>query len=501
MVLNAYIWKNYKDSKEGQRTIQVFKEGSAQDIISLFNANDDQAPAFILAFRSDEVIEDIADLHDFCVKPQLPQSLTPEKAQKLSKQIIEEGFTLRDDNGTYEISKPDELIYRIPSLSTWLYFKYPTFFKPYFFSRNFHLLTRIANAFDFDLPKAPLKRYWADRLRYYFDLCKVFAEFEIQYHLSSAEMCAFLYDFAPRYVEASGSLAMMLPQPTQVWMIGANKAGGDFDFLDEAKPESTHFWQGNEETKRGDILVMYCLSPRSYIHSVWRAMTDGISDPLSHFYGSVYIGQGQQVKTVTYHELKADSYFKKHPLARKNFQGLNDRPLTAADYQQILKLIRKKGGAVDALPQLYGYEIQRNMNVRSERDVELQLIEPLLEQLGYTTQDWVRQLSVRMGRGERNYPDYAFLTSKDQDFEQAWMLIESKWAISNNRELEEAFRQVWSYGQRLGARTLVIADKDSIWVYERQGNVFDRTIYRKFYWSQLKQSVDFNQLKKLVGKF
>ncbi len=501
MQLNQYIWTNYKKSEGGQRTIRAFHEGSAQDIIDLFIPSDNQIPSFGLALEFDTVVDDVEDLQDFCIKPVLPETITSEEAKDLSERIIEEGVTLKDDSGTYNISKLDELTYRIPSLSTWLYFGYPAFFKPYLFGHNFHLLTRIANTFDFELPPVPLKRYRAERLRYYFDLCRTFAELETHHGLSSAEMCAFLYDFAPRYVEAFGNLTTTLPQPTQVWMIGANKAGGDFDFLDNATPDSTHFWQGNEETKRGDILVMYCLSPRSYIHSVWRAMTDGVSDPLSHFYGSVYIGQGQRVSPITYHELKADSYFKTHPLARKNFQGLNDRPLTAEDYQRLKHLIFEKDRAADVLPKLYGYEIERNTSVRSERDVELQLIEPLLKRLGYTVQDWTRQLAVRMGRGERNYPDYAFLTSKAKDFEQAGMLIESKLAIVNNRGLEEAFRQVWSYGQRLSAHTLVIADKDSIWIYKREHNSFDRTIYIKFYWKQLEQVTEFQQLKRLIGKF
>lgn len=90
-------------------------------------------------------------------------------------------------------------------------------------------------------------------------------------------------------------LDQRLPQPTQVWWIGGNKVGGDFKFVDQLSQDVIGFWQGNLDTKRGDILVMYCLAPRSYIHSIWQATADGIGDPFFHYYSSIYIGLGQKV--------------------------------------------------------------------------------------------------------------------------------------------------------------------------------------------------------------
>ena len=43
----------------------------------------------------------------------------------------------------------------------------------------------------------------------------------------------------------------------------------------------------------------------------------------------------------------------------------------------------------------------------NQRDVKVQLVDPLLRRAGLESGDWVRQLAVRMGRGERVYPDYA----------------------------------------------------------------------------------------------
>lgn len=105
-----------------------------------------------------------------------------------------------------------------------------------------------------------------------------------------------------------------------------------------------------------------------------------------------------------------------------------------------------------------------------------------------------------MGRGERNYPDYAFVSDRKEGYEKASMLIECKLSIRNNRDLEDAFKQVWPYGQRLGASTLVIADKDSIWVYQKKQDGFDRTSYTPLFWQELEQPDNFNRLKKLIGK-
>lgn len=135
-----------------------------------------------------------------------------------------------------------------------------------------------------------------------------------------------------------------------------------------------------------------------------------------------------------------------------------------------------------------------------ERDVELELIEPFLKELGYRETDWIRQLPVRMGRGERNFPDYAFLTNKERNYESAFMLIEAKFWIRNNAELEETFKQVWSYGLRLSSKILVIADKEAIWIYEKNNDSFDRTRYLKKFWKELESPDEFRNLKRILGK-
>ncbi len=494
MHFNKFLWKIYQQSAAGQSAIQLFTNGSTEDLLKSFSGT--------LPLENSVAAGFIDDMLQLTTSPVLPDTLTLEEAEALFDKIIQEGITLSYEDHSHESYAPNNIAFLglVPLISTWLYYVYPDYFKPYFFLHRFHLLTRIADAFGIDLPPVPLKQYKAERIKYYWSLCKSFSVFQEENELSAAEFCAFLYDFAPNYLDSSENGSESLPQATQVWLIGGDKYGVDFEFLDRANSQETTFWQGNEDTRKGDILVMYCLAPRSYIHSIWRATDDGIADPFFHYYSSIYIGHGQKVPPISLTKLKNDPYFKDHPLVRKNMQGVSGYPLTAEEYLRLQKLMNEQGGSQVDLPLLYSHTFPANDEIRNEREVETVLIEPLLIRLGYTSEHWVRQLSLRMGRGERNFPDYAFITTHDKGYETASMLIESKFWIRTNRELEETFKQVWSYGQRLSAKILVIADKEAIWIYERNNNSsFDRTKYTKKFWKELEQPEAFRMLLELIG--
>jgi hypothetical protein len=492
MKLNKFLWDIYKLSEQGQKAIQLFTNGPTDELIKKYLG--------VFHLSPDDTTSFIDDLIDFTTLPTIPTEMNFEEAGQLFESIISSGIELTNEDGEKEKYDPKTVNFLAltPIISNWLFTIFPDFYKPYFFRNRFQLLIRIADTFGIDLPPVPLKRYKQERIKYYWELCKTFLEFQIENELTAAEFCAFLYDFAPNYVSQSDTPELELPKPTQVWMVGGDKGGGDFEFLDKSSENNISFWQGNQDTKRGDIIVMYCLAPRSYIHSIWRATSDGIADPFFHWYSNIYIGQGKKVVPVTLNELKQDTYFSNHPLVRKNLQGVNGYPLTSEDYNRLQQIIIEKGGNNEDLPQLYSHTFSTNQDLSNEREVEIALIEPLLLQLGYTANHWVRQLSVRMGRGERNFPDYAFLTNKEQGYEAASMLIESKFWIKNNKELEETFKQVWSYGQRLMSNILVIADKDAIWIYERHSQSFDRTRYIKKFWKELEQPDNFQQVKQIL---
>lgn|GEM_PF-6541460 len=72
---------------------------------------------------------------------------------------------------------------------------------------------------------------------------------------------------------------------------------------------------------------------------------------------------------------------------------------------------------IKLLPKLENIEIQ-TIEIKNERDVEIYLLEPLLEKLGYSQQDWKRQLKVRMGRREKIIPDYVIFPIKKREMNQ-----------------------------------------------------------------------------------
>lgn len=208
MKLNKFLWNNYKETEQGKRAIELFTSGTTIDIL--------------LTYFKDDVSQDAIDfidyLTDFSISPKLPQELTKESAENLFNEIIKNGFSLKLENEETKEFKPENynFLHIIPTISTWLYYKYPDFFKPYFYRSKFQLLTQIADTFSIELPTVPLKRYKEERIKYYWKLCEVFQKFQIENEMTAFEFCAFLYDFAPKYINQNQVEKTELPQATQV---------------------------------------------------------------------------------------------------------------------------------------------------------------------------------------------------------------------------------------------------------------------------------------------
>ncbi|PSJ80428.1 hypothetical protein [Neisseria iguanae] len=141
---------------------------------------------------------------------------------------------------------------------------------------------------------------------------------------------------------------------------------------------------------------MYCLTPRSYIHSIWRAERDGIASPFFHWYSSIYISNGQKITPIPLSLLKNDEHFSKNKLIKKNLQGINGYPLSVDDYHHLIDLIARNVDDISNLPQLFAPSYDKNALLKTERDVEVNLIEPFLKDLD-NQKSWVRQLTVKMG--------------------------------------------------------------------------------------------------------
>ncbi len=491
MELNQFIWNNYKESKEGKEAIKLFEEGYLDEILSKFAVDKNKDLDYYLNI--------LVDIIDYAVIPNEIQ------LKDLYLHILDKGLKgLDNEKGEkfdiFHSEEYDFIISAIEPLSLALFtFKEEgeeSFYIPYFFFMNFAKLQKIADTFNVELPKVPLRKDKRERALYYLEFCNLWNEFRKLNNLTIFELCAFLYDFAPKFIGEEKE--QKLPEPTNIWLCGGAK--DDYPYLIEAQEETTYFWQGNQDTLKGDIILMYCLSPKSSIEFVCRAVNDGVRDPFFHYYGSITLGHIQHIKPITLAEIKTDEYLKELPIVRKNFQGVNGTRLHNEDYTRILEILKEKGEDISLLPKLSSANFTPNQDCKNEREVEVKIVEPFLNDLNYSENDWVRQLPVRMGRGERNFPDYVFFAETKKGYERGKMILETKFYIKSNAELEETFQQAQSYGLRLSAEKIVICDKDFIWIYTKKNNNFDRTKYLKYNWKEMNNPEIFNIVKREIGK-
>ncbi len=490
MELNKFIWNNYKESKDGQEVISFFEHNEFNEILSKF------------IDRKNKSLEDYnntLNAFSYCEFEFDEDKDVVEKAKNLFKYFIDNGLTLEYEEGEFLYFEKEEFDYLLDIIepySLYLFDVLPDYFFPYFFKLEFTKLQKICDTFNVNIPKVPLRKNKEERLYFYLELCDIFFEFRKTNNLNPFEFCAFLYDFAPKYIGFEQTED--LPEPTNIWLCGGAK--GDYPYLSKATSKTTYFWQGNEDTKRGDIVIMYCLSPKSNIEFICRAINDGIRDPFFHYYGSITLGHIDKVEPIHISQIKTDEYLKNLPIVKKNLQGVNGTSINNEDYKRILHLLEEKGEDISRLPKFSIIDFKPNFDCINERDVEIKIVEPFLEKINYSEKDWLRQFSVRMGRGERNYPDYVFFAETNKGYEKAKMLLETKFVIKNNRDLEETFQQAHSYALRLESQKIVICDKDFIWIYSRKNDSFDRTKYLKFNWQEINNPDIYNQIKKLIGK-
>lgn len=482
MKFNQYTWNLYKQSSDGQKAIKEFEEAGRYSLLQKYS------PYYARLIPKELYNDWLENISCYGVSDcEIPTSL--DEAKDFYEALVVLGIMI---DGKTWIPHNDfkNMLGFVQPISYILSGFAPEYFFPYLFVCRFFDLKKIADAFDIDLPSIPSRIDYKARCMYYWQLCNIFYQFRKENNLSSVELCAFLYDFVPNYIPKE---KVDIPEPSQSWFIGGytqkSEAGLDFTF-----------WQANPETKKGDILIHYEKSPISSITSLWIAQTDGVIDPFFHYYSNTYIGNKIDIPHITLEELQADEYFSKHSLIRKKFQGVNGWSMASEDYSELLRIIKAKGFDTDNLPKLYTPTLPKNVNIEIERDVEQQLLEPLLNSIGwYENKDFIRQLPIQAGRGHRIFPDYALHYDNKPDEEKAKVLIEAKLHMKNNREMEEAFLQARSYARLLNSSVIVLCDKDCLIVYEKT-NSFDRDRYKKYHWEEFENLDTFNELKNKLNK-
>lgn len=502
----------YKNSDEGKKVISLFdfKDGISYDELQEVANFSEKWGDMPEAFRSDDYYLFNENVMSF------PVWESPIFSREEFEQFVQDYDIVQiedDDKGGYKFLNDEVLLsknrYRDKNnlmgfLSMSLYAFFPNKFKPLFHKNNFPVIQRNCDALGIDLPPIPRTKDYKEYMVYYWDLCQVWNEFQKENNLSNAEFCACLYDFAPMLIQSVKEAE--LPKPTNVWLVGA--AMGDFQYLDnlgEAPSDDNpnSIWQCNERTKRGDIIVVYCRTPRSYIHSIWRANSSGVFNPFDYYQCRTTICNGIKIPPITINDLKSDPYLSQLPIVRKNLQGVNGVELSAKDYSEILRFLQDKCFDTEKLPKLFECVDFDFGEIKLEKDVEEKILIPILLNLGYDESNWTRQLSLKAGRGLKAIPDFVFFPKGDKHFESAPFVIEAKLDMSSMVDRINAYKQSLSYARLLRSKLMAICDKERLIVYEVDKNGssdINTPIYEEHWVSIYSDEIAGANLKKIIGK-
>ncbi len=509
--MNKNLWSLYKHSDEGKKMIDLFDiwtEGFTDKIKEILDYKEK-----LSGIKEPDIYRMTRWFRHHFVNLEGSEGL-PEDG--VWTREIFENFITNYYVQAYHLDDSEELVFddevwlmpddfrkkaaTIDTLSLVLY-EYCESFKPVLMSWRFDLLQKYCDFLGIEMPPIPRSRSYKDYLLYYYDICEAWNCFQKENEMTEAEFCAYLYGFGKFCVEEEKECE--LPAPTNVWLTGG--APEDFSYLDKlGKTDShNHIWACNERTRRGDIVVMYCRSPRSYIHSIWQANSGGIFNPFDLYHCRATICNGRFTPHITINDLREDRYFRNVPIVRKNLQGINGWELTANDYKELIRLINEKGENPHKYPKLFdGGDVDFG-EVKLEKDVEEQILIPMLEKLGYTEADWQRQLSQKAGRGLKAIPDFVFFPTGERHFASAPMVIEAKFDMSSIAERQNAFSQVLSYARMLRSKLMGLCDRERLIIYRVDENgCADRNnpIFENHWKAIYSDDVVGAELKKLIGR-
>lgn len=514
--MNKKNWELYKNSSEGRELIDLFSfkgDNFLDDACKIYEKLDiyhDEPDLDRYYFRlqwiainlqkSDLIKNNSLSFEDF-IKFVIEFQLVDVK-------ITEDGYyVLIDDPSPKDIIvKKDNFrgkLGYIQYVSMFLYFVCG-FYKPILFPRRHNLIEENAELLDIELPEPPRTKSYEEYYAYYYELSAALTDFQINNELTDAEFCACFYGFTS-LLRKETKRNNELPEPTNVWMTGANKE--DYKTtLSNITSDTNSIWACNERTRRGDIVIIYALAPHSCIHSIWRADSGGRFQPFDYYQCRTTVRDGVTIPPISIKDLKEHPYFKNLPIVRKNLQGVNGVELSAIDYYELLKLIAEKGGDLEKLPKLFVPKDWKEIEYEKghpERSVEEKILIPVLERLGYTSNDWTRQLVEKVGRKEKEIPDFVFFPFGEEHAENAPMVIEAKYDMSSSREREKAYQQARSYAKMLDASIMGICDKERLVLFVRNKNkLFDYSnpVFEA-HWASIYGDLEVaSKLRKLIGR-
>lgn len=486
-MFNEYVWNLYLEAG-GREVAEKFENYLTKDFSESYADFIDKLHAVYCPLEewlTDEIKGVCADCYNGLGILE-DGSYTIKKALDAVYKLIK-SWGASSDQSVFDIFSSE-----IGYFTTHLALAIPELFVPYYYLYNFNVLTNIADEFGIDIPPIPQKKDYKGRFYYYGEVCVALINFREEHNLSPYELCAFLYDFAPRYIGGIDSYIIEdLPEPRSAFFIGG--AAGDKDISHDQNMISC--WQCSPDIRAGDMVVMYLRTPVSAVDSVWRSVSVGFNDPFFYYYRCTYIAKPVPLKQISQKQLKEDAIFKDMPIVRKNIQGINGVELKPSEYNHLLDL----GDADKSIKRLAFKAPSGRQKLSNEKDVEKKLIKPLLEKLGYSENDYVQQLYIEVGNHNHLLiPDFVLLPDRKIGHQSAFAVVEAKHSVANKKDLQAAKIQARSYAVQLKARYSAVMSEEGIWVYSDTDD-FTEEVYTAA-WNELKKADAFSALFKIIGK-
>ena len=494
-MFNKYVWNLYLDGG-GRKVVETFENtilnGISKEYSSfIYNLQEYYCACSGVLVNTQKQLDEAYDyIKNNPVNKiiTIPEDISDSEIEDVFSEVYESEFRNRTENDKDVFSIFAE---SIGGLSTSLAIDYPGCFIPYYFLGTYNVLTMIAEAFCIVLPEIPKKADYKGRVWHYMHLCTTLIRFGKEYDLSLFELCAFLYDFGPKYIGGRDSYILKeLPEPKSAFFVGGG--GDNEDANAEDNPGEIAYWQCNPNTRAGDMIVMYLRTPISAISSIWRSYSVGFNDPFFYYYRCTYIGLPKKLKRISLNKIRKDPVLAKMPIVNKNMQGINGVELKPSEYNHIVEIT---GADVPLLEFVMENDDDIYVN---EKAVEEKLIKPLLSKLDYTESDYVQQLSIPVGNHNTTLiPDFVLLPKCSGGHYSAFAIIEAKRSITGEKQLGDVIIQARSYARILGVIHAAIASQEGIWVYSSKDDYSEAVFECK--WSELTDEDLFYQLRKLLG--
>ena len=491
MQLNKQVLSFLRESESFQKKVALFTPGRvfyswAKDIYSFVAS---LHPEYIIP---QDCARNASNFNRWLDSyPEIEEGLAGEKRFMFFEQFVD---TLQSSTQM----RFRDLNAQMDAISLALYNRNP-FFKPVIYTYHYDAFENDCRSLGIDLPEPPITKDYRNYFFFYYEICEVLNRFQQEHGLTDAELCAAIYGF-----EEKETISLDLPEPTNIWLIGG---GSDFDLsrLDDTTDNTPTIWQGNERSRRGDLVVVYVLYPVSAIHSVWRVVKEGMFNPFDNYQNRIALSCGIKVPEIKLAELKEK--FGYLQIVKKNMQGVNGVSLDTDDYKKMETIWVERGFDKSKLPVLTQPE-EMDVDIKDEiNDVYTKIVERIIPRLGYQEGEWQGgkrgQLRRQSGRKEAEIPDYVFFAHGDEVQPSAPLVIEAKFDFKNARQLRKDFNQGYSYAKALHSKYLGLCDKRELFIFEgKAGDFFnlDNPCFHRRWADIFSKDTVFMELKAIIGR-